>query len=67
MKDIDRLTIAKCQLGRKIRDKRSTSSLPAAVDLLLSRPIVSAQMVAKAVRITPRGALNLVTNSACAR
>lgn len=61
MKDIDRLTLAKRQLERKALNKRSTSSLPVAIDLLLSRPIVSVQMVAKAARITPRGALNLVS------
>ena len=61
MKDIDRLTLAKRQLERKTLDKRSTSSLPAAIDLLLSRPIVSAHMVAKAAKVTPRGALNLVS------
>lgn len=60
MKDIDRLTLAKCQLERKARGKRSTSRLPVAIDLLLSRPIVSAHMVARAAKITPRGALNLV-------
>jgi hypothetical protein len=60
IKDIDRLTLAKRQLERKVLDKRSTSSLPVAIDLLLSRPIVSARMIAKAARITPRGALNLV-------
>ncbi|CAM5335416.1 hypothetical protein ATER59S_00033 [Aquamicrobium terrae] len=61
IKDIDRLTLAKRQLERKVLDKRSTSSLPVAIDLLLSRPIVSAHMVAKAAKITPRGALNLVS------
>ncbi len=60
MKDIDRLTMAKRQLERKATGRRSTSSLPIAIDLLLSRPIVSAHMVSKAARVTPRGALNLV-------
>ncbi|MCC0013269.1 MAG: DUF1612 and helix-turn-helix domain-containing protein [Rhodobiaceae bacterium] len=60
LKEIDRLTLAKRQLDRRTVGKRSTSSLPDAIDLLLSRPIVSAHMVAKAARITPRGALNLV-------
>ncbi|MEO9611581.1 MAG: RHE_PE00001 family protein [Nitratireductor sp.] len=59
-KDIDRLTLAKRQLERKALDKRSTSSLPVAIELLLSRPIVSAPMVAKAARVSQRGALNLV-------
>ncbi|WP_298822753.1 RHE_PE00001 family protein [uncultured Roseibium sp.] len=61
MKDIDRLTLAKRQLERRAVGRRSTSNLPAAIDLLLSRPIVSAHMVAKAAKITPRGALNLVS------
>ena len=60
IKEIDRLTLAKRQLERKALGKRSTSSLPVAVDLLMSRPIVSAHMVARAARITPRGALNLI-------
>lgn len=60
IRDIDRLSLAKRQLERRATGKRSTSSLPAAIDLLLSRPIVSAHMVAKAARITPRGALNLI-------
>ena len=61
MKDIDRLTLAKRQLERRVIGKRSTSSLPTAIDLLLSRPIVSAHMVAKAAKVTPRGALNLIS------
>ena len=61
MKDIDRLTLAKHRLERRAVGKRSTSSLPVAIDLLVSRPIVSAHMVAKAAKITPRGALNLVS------
>jgi hypothetical protein len=30
------------------------------IDLILSRPIVSATMIAKEVNVTPRGALNLI-------
>lgn len=48
MKDIDRLTLAKRQLERKALEKRSTSSFPIAIKLLLSRPIVSAHMIARA-------------------
>ena len=60
MKDIDRLTLAKRQLERKALGKRSTSSLPVAIHLLLSRPIVSAHMIATSAKISPRGALNLI-------
>jgi len=60
MKDVDRLALAKQQLERRATGKRSTSSLPDAIDLILSRPIVSSQMIAKAANVTPRGALNLI-------
>lgn len=60
IKDIDRLTLAKRQLERRVAGKRSTSSLPIAIELLLSRPIVSAHMIALAAKITPRGALNVI-------
>lgn len=60
MKEIDRLTLAKRQLERRAVGRRSNSSLPAAIELILSRPIVSAHMLAKAAGITPRGALNLI-------
>lgn len=60
IKEIDRLTLAKRQMERRLKGKRSSSSLPAAIDLLLSRPIVSAHMIAASAKITPRGALNLI-------
>lgn len=60
MKEIVRLSQAREQMERKVRGRRSSSSLPAAIDLILARPIVSASMVAKAAEVTPRGALNLI-------
>ena len=60
MKELDRLTLAKHQRERRAVGRRSNSSLPAAIELILSRPIVSAHMLAKAAGITPRGALNLI-------
>ena len=60
MKEIARLDQARQLMERKLRGRRSTSSLPAAIELILSRPIVSAAMVAKAADVTPRGALNLI-------
>lgn len=61
MKEIARLDQARQLMERKLRGRRSTSSLPAAIELILSRPIVSAAMVAKVAGVTPRGALNLIT------
>ncbi len=60
MKEIARLDQARQLMERKLRGRRSTSSLPAAIELILSRQIVSTAMVAKAANVTPRGALNLI-------
>lgn len=60
IKEIARLTQAREQMTRRLNGRRSSSSLPAAVELILSRPIVSAPMIAKAAKVTQRAALNLV-------
>ncbi|NGO55437.1 RHE_PE00001 family protein [Allomesorhizobium camelthorni] len=61
MKELDRLGQAKDQMERRLRNRRSSSSLPDVLELVLSRPIVSAAMISKAAKVTPRGALNLVS------
>jgi hypothetical protein len=60
LKELDRLTMAKSQMERRMKDRRSSSSLPGVIDLVLSRPIVSVNMVARHVDVTGRGALKLV-------
>lgn len=60
LKELDRLFLAKTQMEMRVRDRRSNSSLPGLIELLLSRPIVSAGLVAHHVGVTQRGALNLV-------
>ena len=60
MKEIARLSLAREQMTRRLIGRRASSSLPAAIELILSRPIVSAEMVAKKARVTRRGALNLI-------
>ncbi|SDG98657.1 RHE_PE00001 family protein [Pelagibacterium luteolum] len=62
MKDIARLSQAREQLERKLRGRRSSSSLPSVIDLILARPVVSAAMIAKTAKVTPRGALNLIAD-----
>lgn len=62
MKEVYRLSQARDQMERKLRGRRSSSSLPAVMDLVLTRPIVSAPMIAKAARVTTRGALNLIAD-----
>ncbi|MBB4576526.1 RHE_PE00001 family protein [Rhizobium lentis] len=60
LKEIDRLSLARTQMELRYRGRRSNSSLPELADFILSRPMVSAAMIARHLRITPRGALNLV-------
>ncbi|MFS8114394.1 RHE_PE00001 family protein [Rhizobium jaguaris] len=61
LKELDRLSLAKIQMEGRLKDRRSSSSLPGVIEIVLSRPIVSASMVARHVGVTSRGALNLVT------
>jgi len=60
LKELDRLSLARIQMERRLKDRRSNSSLPGVIEIVLSRPIVSANMVARHVGVTSRGALNLV-------
>lgn len=60
LEDHDRCILARRQLERKLMDRRSTSKLPALIDYVMSRPIVSAGMVAKKLSVTTRAAQDLV-------
>ena len=59
-KDHDRWLMTKNLLTRKLVGRRATSKLPALVDYVLTRPIVSAGMIAAELGITPRAAQNLI-------
>jgi hypothetical protein len=60
LKDHDRWLTARNLLARKLAGRRSTSRLPALLDYVLTRPIVSAGMIAKELKMTPRAAQDLV-------
>jgi hypothetical protein len=60
MKEIARLAQARELMTRRLTGRRSSSSLPTIIELFLSRPIVSAPMIAKAAKVTQCGALNLI-------
>lgn len=60
-KEIARLAQARELMLRRLAGRRSSSSLPEAIDLVLSRPIVSTSTIAKAAKVTQRGALNLIS------
>ena len=59
-KEHDRWLNARRQLERRLTGRRSTSNLPALIDLVLATPIASAGMIAKRLAITPRAVQNLV-------
>ncbi|MGT2441005.1 RHE_PE00001 family protein (plasmid) [Bradyrhizobium betae] len=60
LQDHDRWLTARTLLARKLDGRRTTSRLPALLDYVLSRPIISAGMIAKELKITPRAAQDLV-------
>jgi hypothetical protein len=62
LKEIDRLLLAQTQMEMRFKDRRSNSSLPQLARFMLSRPMVSSAMVARELRISPRGALNLLND-----
>ena len=49
IKDLDTLALAAAMLRAKLKGRRRNSRLPALVDLLLSRPLVSVPLAAKAL------------------
>jgi hypothetical protein len=60
MNEHDRLVLARGALERRSQGRRSNSKLPELIDLVLSRPLVSAGLVAKTLNTTPQGALKLI-------
>jgi len=60
LNDHDRWLNQRTLLARKLAGRRATSKLPALLDYVLTRPIVSAGMIAEELGITPRAAQDLV-------
>jgi hypothetical protein len=60
MKEHDRLILARQMLERRLVDRRASSRLPDLIDLVLSRPMLSTGMVARALGVTPRAALRIL-------
>jgi hypothetical protein len=60
MKDHDRWLLVRRSLEGKLTGRRSSSKLPALVDLILARPIASAGMIAAELGVTPRAAQTMV-------
>jgi hypothetical protein len=60
LKEHDRLLLARKMMERRLVGKRTSSKLPELIELVISRPLVSAGMIAKEVAVTPRAALRIV-------
>ncbi|MGO6992972.1 RHE_PE00001 family protein [Rhizobium johnstonii] len=60
MKEHDRLVLAKTMMDRKLEGRRASSKLPKLVELVMTKPLVSAVMVAKTLEVTPQAARRIV-------
>ncbi|MBB3916179.1 hypothetical protein GGQ65_003479 [Rhizobium fabae] len=60
LKEHDRLLLARKLMERRLVGKRTSSKLPELIELVISRPLVSAGMIAKELAVTPRAALRIV-------
>lgn len=60
LKEHDRLTLARQSMERRLIGRRQTSKLPELIELVMSRPLVSAGMIVKAVGVTPQAAVRIV-------
>lgn len=60
MAEHDRWLLARRRLEGRLKGRRSSSRLPALVDLILARPIASAGMIAAELGVTPRAAQGMV-------
>ncbi|TIS88481.1 RHE_PE00001 family protein [Mesorhizobium sp.] len=60
LKEHDRLMMARSQMERRLRQRRTSSKLPDLVELVLSRPVVFTGMIQEALKVSKQGALNLV-------
>lgn len=62
LREHDRLMLARRQMEHRLVGRRQSSKLPGLIDLVLSRPMVSSAMIAKALSVTPQGALKIAAD-----
>jgi hypothetical protein len=60
LKAHDRLALARVMMERRLVGRRTSSKLPQLIELVISRPLVSASVIAKELAVTPRAALRIV-------
>lgn len=61
-KELDRLALVQEMLSRKLEGRRRHSRLPRLIDLLLSRPLISIPMAAKALSCSPQAVAGMLAN-----
>ncbi len=64
LKEHDRLALARTMFERKLDGRRMSSKLPELVELVMTKPLVSAGMVAKTLDVTPQAARRIVSELA---
>jgi hypothetical protein len=67
LKELDRLALAKGLMERRLRNRRKNSSLPALIELVLARPVVSAGLIAAELKVTQRAGSASSPNASSAR
>ncbi|WP_376752905.1 RHE_PE00001 family protein [Agrobacterium cavarae] len=60
LKEHGRLALARTMMERKLVGRRTSSKLPAMIELVMAKPLVSAGMIAKELGVTSRAALRIV-------
>ncbi|MDX0518558.1 RHE_PE00001 family protein [Sinorhizobium medicae] len=60
LKEHDRLALARKMMERKLDGRRTSSKLPELVELVMAKPLVSAKMVARTLKVTPQAARRIV-------
>ncbi|MCW2286841.1 hypothetical protein M2323_004656 [Rhodoblastus acidophilus] len=60
LKDHDRWLLARASREGRLRGRRGTSRLPQALDLALEKPIVTPELVAKALNVSARAGQDLI-------
>lgn len=61
LKEHDRLMQARNQMERKLKGKRRSSRLPQLIAFSLSRPLITAPLAEKELKVSLQGALNLIS------
>lgn len=60
MKEHDRLVLARTLFERKLEGRRTSLKLPALVELVTAKPLVSAGIAAKTIEVTPQAARRIM-------